>query len=170
VEVQGSLRVVPDRVDEIIHIRVLCNDMCRLLDAPHHPVKRSILGPLYGDHDLLLILVGKETLGNGPEEIYSDKHRGDRGRERGKAVLHHQGKSSFIKVEHRVKYALEKQVEAAMFFPSLVAQELAAEHGGERQRNKPGYKDGHRDGDGKLVEQSPQHPCHKEHRDEDGSQ
>ena len=61
-------------------------------------------------------------------------------------------------------------IEASVPQLALGADEAAAQHRGQRQRNDARNHDGAGDGDRELMQQAANDPAHEQHRNEDGHQ
>ena len=166
---QAGRRGAADAGHERSHIRILRNRPGDLLDILHHLVIRSALRG-FGDHGQLIgVLVGDEALGNLHEHVH-------RGRQHDHETGHHQGlmaqrdlQRDVVDAQHPVKEFFRDVIEpAALHVVRRGLQETAAQHRGERDRDHTRNQDGHRDGDGELLEQPAQNATQEQHRDEYG--
>ena len=131
-----------------------------------HVVERNALRPFGEDENLSLVLIRQEAFGNGHEQVGSSRHYHDGNRHGGKFVPQRDLQSAIVKPQQPVEEALEKPPQPAVLYFLRRAQETAAQHGREAERDHAGDQNRHADGDRKFVQQPSQNAAHEKHGNE----
>ncbi len=110
--------------------------------------------------------LGMKPFGTNQNSSAGPNQREERDAHHGRAVPERPGQRAVVEPRPWRRRRLRRPRRAAVVRLRRRAQEPAAEHRRERQRDEAGDQDRHADGHGELVEQPPDDAAHEQHRDE----
>ncbi len=151
------------------HVRVVQDDVRRLLHQVHHHRIRGVLRPFHHGGNLADILAGEKTLGHAVEHPRGQRKSGKGDRQREAPVCQAPVQPAGIGIEHSLEAPLECAYEPVfLFMPVMlvVTQIAAAQHRHQRQRHHRRHQHRQRHHRGEFMEQQADHARHVEDRDE----
>ena len=134
-----------------------------------HAVERDVLRRLGEGEDLPGVLVRDEALGDDHEQVRGGHEGEHEDPQREARMPHGDLERPLVHAEHAVEDALGGRVEAPVR-SAPAAQEAAAHHGRQRERDEAGHEHRGADDDRELVQQPADHAAHEEHGHEHGGQ
>ena len=106
------------------------------------------------DEEHVVVLVRNEALGHDAVHAHRAREHGHEHDHHRDAVTQHEAEAPLVAVEHRVEGAIEQAGQAPLGVHD--AQEPAAQHRRQRDRDDAGNENRRRDRDGELAEQPAQ--------------
>ena len=149
-----------------VKVRVGLKDLVELLLVLLHRVEGDALRRHGEAEEKAGVLAGQETHRSKDKNVRRRSRQEQRARQRGKPMPEYEAEAVVVGAEQGLEAALKQVEQRAVIFRRPVAQEAAAQHRGERERNEAGDEDRNRDGHGKLVQQPAEHAAHEQHGDE----
>ena len=150
---------------EAVDVRVLLDDLGRAQRARAHVVERRALRRAQVDEQRVVVLIGDEPLRDDAVHVDRAGEHRDEHDDHHEAVAQHDAEAPLVAVEQPRRTRGRAAREAVLRVHD--AQEAAAEHRRQRDRDDAGNQNRRRDRDRELAEQPAEDAAHEQNRDED---
>ena len=167
---RGIGTVHTNEARQALHRRVLKDNRCQCLLPVGHGFKRGGLGGLGNALDGTGVLQREKALGYHKIQAHGERQGACKDQQGGRMPLQHPGQHAPIGGDAGFKKATGLPVQPTVAFLRRVLEQAGAQHGRERERHYRRNQDGHRQRDGKFMEQAPYHIAHEQKRNQHGDE